>query len=472
MIRQWLWWHRWLGIGVGLLMLLWCLSGVVMLYVSYPELSPRERLALLQPLALDGCCARQQSALPPDAQVLQASLEMAGSTPLLRVALVGQRRVVMALSSGRQVLRTDAPRADAVATDFRDRHLPGASFGPPQIIARDQWTVTGAYAAHRPLYRYSADDAAGTQWYVSGTQDEIVLVTTRAERAWNRVGAVVHWLYPTVLRERPALWSWSVIVLSLLGVFLTLTGLVVGVRQWLRRRRPYTGVQHWHHVSGLVFGLMTLVWVGSGTLSMNPGGLLQGEGAAREQAALQGAPLAWRDVRDFVDRVLLHQWAADTVQLSLVPLAGQPWVIQSHSDGTQQRLDALTLQAAAPDVEELQALAARLRPGVDVLESTLLEQEDAYYYGGREAPVLPVLRVLVDDAQQRRYYLSARTGALLLNVDSAARGYRWWFNGLHRLDVTASLRNTLAGRALVLLLLLGVTLVCASGTWLAWRRLR
>ena len=28
--------HRWLGILVGLIVLLWCLSGVIMMYVRYP----------------------------------------------------------------------------------------------------------------------------------------------------------------------------------------------------------------------------------------------------------------------------------------------------------------------------------------------------------------------------------------------------------------------------------------------------
>ncbi|MGV8195858.1 PepSY domain-containing protein, partial [Pseudomonas aeruginosa] len=46
-------WHRWLGIGCCLLMVLWFVSGMVMLYVGYPKLTPLERLAHLP--ELDGC---------------------------------------------------------------------------------------------------------------------------------------------------------------------------------------------------------------------------------------------------------------------------------------------------------------------------------------------------------------------------------------------------------------------------------
>ena len=37
--------HRWLGIGLGLFVLLWIVSGVVMLFVGYPKLTPEEHLS-------------------------------------------------------------------------------------------------------------------------------------------------------------------------------------------------------------------------------------------------------------------------------------------------------------------------------------------------------------------------------------------------------------------------------------------
>ena len=39
--------HRWPGIGGCLLMLLWFVSGMVMLFIGYPKLTPDERLAAL-----------------------------------------------------------------------------------------------------------------------------------------------------------------------------------------------------------------------------------------------------------------------------------------------------------------------------------------------------------------------------------------------------------------------------------------
>jgi len=53
-IRHWLYWtHRWLGIGGCLLFVMWFVSGVVMMYVGYPNLTDEERLAGLSSLRFD-----------------------------------------------------------------------------------------------------------------------------------------------------------------------------------------------------------------------------------------------------------------------------------------------------------------------------------------------------------------------------------------------------------------------------------
>src|SRR5690606_17849582 len=49
--------HRWTGIAGCLLMLLWFVSGIIMLYVGYPKLTPWERLAALPELDARQCCA-------------------------------------------------------------------------------------------------------------------------------------------------------------------------------------------------------------------------------------------------------------------------------------------------------------------------------------------------------------------------------------------------------------------------------
>jgi hypothetical protein len=51
--------------------------------------------------------------------------------------------------------------------------------------------------------------------------------------------------------------------------------------------------------------------------------------------------------------------------------------------------------------------------------------------------VLPVYRIIANDAETTRYYLDPTWGALLQRADSASRWQRWLFAGLHRLDFAA-----------------------------------
>src|SRR6185503_12682292 len=69
-LRYWLYiGHRWLGIGVCLLFVLWFVSGLVMSYVGYPEAQPARRYQALQ--LLDW----KQVRLDPDGLLAYLSLQ-------------------------------------------------------------------------------------------------------------------------------------------------------------------------------------------------------------------------------------------------------------------------------------------------------------------------------------------------------------------------------------------------------------
>ena len=74
--------HRWRGIVIALLMAVWALSGIVMMYVAYPETTAEERAAGLAPLELSACC---DSMILPPGQIGRATVEMAAGEPVLRL---------------------------------------------------------------------------------------------------------------------------------------------------------------------------------------------------------------------------------------------------------------------------------------------------------------------------------------------------------------------------------------------------
>jgi len=246
--------HRYLGVALGGLMLLWCLSGMVMLFVAYPSVSQDERLARLPRIDWAHCCVIDGAAAP-QAEVRSARIEQLGAAPVLRLRLAGEPQRLIDLSNGHVL--AGAGRADALAV--------AEAWGQPIAVVpliRDQWTVGGEFNRDRPFWRIRLGDRQGTDIYVSRASGEVIQRTTRTSRLLNGLGAVPHWLYPTLLRQHPALWTQVVVWTSLAGVFLTVAGLYLGLVAWRpfgdARLSPFRGLMTWHHLASLAAGVLTL----------------------------------------------------------------------------------------------------------------------------------------------------------------------------------------------------------------------
>jgi PepSY-associated TM region len=141
-----------------------------------------------------------------------------------------------------------------------------------ELIDYDQWTVGGDFDYDRPLFRYTLDDDAGTEIYVSSRSGKVVLTTTRNMRLANYLGSIPHWIYPAPLRHHAKLWRALLWWLSLLGTIGAGLGVVIGVVKLgvaIRdKAMPYQGLQAWHHALGLVFAPFILMWILSGFLSL------------------------------------------------------------------------------------------------------------------------------------------------------------------------------------------------------------
>ncbi|HTV79735.1 MAG TPA: hypothetical protein VMF03_15885 [Steroidobacteraceae bacterium] len=465
--------HRYLGVAVGALMLLWFASGIVMLFVPYPALGESERVGMLEPIPWQLCCGDLGSALSADQPLERAEVETVSGIPALRFALPGQQGMLVSLDATTPVVPLDAPhaRATAVAAAMRLGVMPAQPLATTTIV-RDQWTVSGEYRADRPLYRFDFGDPAGTQIYVSSQRGRVVLRTTAAQRFWNWLGAVPHWLYPTILRSHPKTWTQVVIWTSLLGVFLTAMGLYLGIAQYRFRGgnllSPYRGVWNWHHSLGLLFGVFSLTWIVSGLISMNPWGFLEGGDGVEPTPEVHS--VTWGEVRSSLAAIAKAPPSSDIVTLSMVPLAGNLcWMATDHR-GTAMRLAADGHRQPMTDAD-LQIAARHAAGPSGIASRVLLRDEDAYYYRHHAPLLLPVLRVIVNDPDHTWLYLDPRSGRVLGQFDADGRWQRWLFDGLHRLDFLAQLRASRIWTALVVFLLVGGIGLTGTGTYMAVRRL-
>src|SRR5215469_14842736 len=169
--------HRYLGIVVGLLMLTWFASGIVMMYVGFPRLTEQERVSGLSPIPWQACCRVADGLIPDDLRFYRVEVESLVGVPVLRLRRPPLPDAVIDLKQGVGVRRIDMADARAIALDTVTRAGSRATIASAETIDEDQWTV-GRYRRDRPLHRLTFDDSERSTLYVSSTSGRMVLRTT------------------------------------------------------------------------------------------------------------------------------------------------------------------------------------------------------------------------------------------------------------------------------------------------------
>lgn len=472
--------HRYLGLVLSLVMLLWFLSGIVMMFQGYPRTTETDRLAWLADLSPSELRVGPGEAVSTlgMSEPASARFNQPADRPLLHLLGESDGWQSVYADTGRLVAPLD--RSDAAR---RARQLSGHPIASVEHLKHpDQWTVSDSFDAYRPLWRVALNDSDGTVLYLSRATGEAIHATTRSERLWGYAGAVVHWIYPTRLRELSGVWRQLVMWLAGLGTLSCLTGLVLGVMVLKRRRRqglsPYRGWMRWHHYLGLVFGVVATTWVFSGLLSLDP---FNGFAGNRIPASLE------RTLGGTA--TLATPWPAPVSRtgegkLGPSPREIRPWRFHDQtyyrvvsSDRTSRLLPMQSASGLLPGVSLAQVERAVAAVEGLTLPSVRRQGEyDNYYYPGRahrvrgERPPLPVYRA--DYAEGVRLYISPDTGEVLRQSTPRGRLKRWLYHGLHNLDFPVLHPGSVGWYALVITFMLGGAAFSLTGLWFTLRYLR
>jgi len=404
--------HRWAGIVLCLILALWFFSGFFMMYVDFPQLQRGERLK--GEAALDVSAIRLTPA-DAAARLTAADFRVAGTPsrnePAKPAALPlefrevslasylgrpsytftpengAQARSVLA-DNGEVVRDIDPRRAIEAAADFavRSEWIDAADTARLQhvdVVQTDQWSVSSALNAHRPLHVIALGDEPGTVLYVSSTTGQVVRDTNARERLLNYFGSVTHWIYPTVLRKYPDAWEWVVDIAAAIASIMAIAGLVIATLRWRFKRRPgqsripYRGLMRWHYITGAIFGVIVITWAFSGLLSLNPANLNPSRTpSAAQKQVLAGKPLPLSAYQlPAADGV-----PADVREMKILQYRGQPLWLATLADGETRIL--ADKQASAgfvrPNLPELIALLPQLMPGSPMASQVLLTEYDDY----------------------------------------------------------------------------------------------
>ena len=185
--------HRYLGIALCLLLVMWFGSGIVMIYAGgMPALTPEARRAHLPALDFG------RITLSPADAAARAGLDAPPSATLLSV----QGRPAYRFG-GRAPVTVFADTGDALAPVpvAESRRIASRFLGVPeplledagQLTVPDQWTLQ--LARRGGLQKFTVADDARTEVYVSPRTAEVVLTTTRRDRVLAWMGVIPHWMY-------------------------------------------------------------------------------------------------------------------------------------------------------------------------------------------------------------------------------------------------------------------------------------
>ena len=457
--------HRWLGVVLALFFAMWFFTGMVMMYVPFPSLSESDRLSYLETVDT------AEIVLPPAEAIAMCGPEK--TTGLRVISIQGRPAYVCNReNSGMHGVYADtgAP-VQLVKEDAVTNRLPRIASAPIEFITKveyDQWTVHQRFDPFRPFYRIELQDDWGTHLYVSLLTGEFVQRTTTPERFWNYLGAVTHWIYPTVLRKHWAIWDSLVWWLSGFGVVCVIIGIYLGVSHLVQVRRTgkaafssFRGWMKWHHVLGLFTGLIALSWIVSGWLSMDHGRLFSVPNPTVGQVrAIQGAPFEEVVAGVSVDR--LHQYNGAR-ELTIHAFDRKAVIVAKNSQGS---FDTPSLEPSY--VAEVVNSAV---PEADIGRYYIVPDRDTYTHLREGNLPLGTIRVELSDSNQTWVHIDHQSGEVLSILDNSRRVYRWLYNGLHSLDFPGLVDKRPMWDAVMLVLLFGGFVASSTGVVIGSKRL-
>ena len=483
--------HRWLGIALCVVFLLWFPSGIGMMYWTYPDVSRDDRLE--RSPALDASKVKLSPAealkvLGVDDDSGAIRLNTFDGRPAYRIGGFGGQSIVYA-DTGEEQLAVPMDMVHRAAAAWTGQRVETATV--EEMTDVDQWTVQTRLRDLQPLYKFSFPD--GQQVYISANTGEVEQYTTTGSRWGAYVGAIPHWLYFTPLRKHGTEWSKIVIWSSGIGTGSAILGIVVGVWMYSPSKKyrnagaptsiPYRGQKRWHTLFGLIFGLGAATWAFSGMLSMDPfprrtnratnGGEQIARGVTADPDSIRDALRGEMSLGAFArkhPKDALAQLAGQQVkELQLTSFMGAPGYLATLADGTTRivPVDGAPITGFTP--ERITDVVKTAAGESGLAEITTIDQYDMYYLDRRRERPLPVVLARLNDPEKTRLYIDPKTSRLVGTYSSSNWMSRWLYHGLHSLDFPWLYNYRPLWDIVVITFMVGGTALCVTSLVLAWR---
>ncbi|MBD5357621.1 MAG: PepSY domain-containing protein [Bacteroides sp.] len=480
---QWL--HKFTGLTIGVFFIMWFVTGIVLLYHSYPRVTSTDRNKYMEQLIKKELPAVYDVPGLADTIAVQtlAVNRKFGETIWTISGVSRKKETPMDISpniDGEFVICEDTLKTPKALTDWILDSIAGEWAASTNIIKvdtlykRTQWIMYERYEKSLPILRYYFDNDDKSEVFISQKTGEVLQTTTLSQRIWSWVGAIPHKLYIPALRKDVKRWENVLLVGGLFCLVAALSGMYMGIYYLVVNKRKHQkfgspfkkNVWRYHHIGGLIFGVFLIAWGISGSLAMQrvPKWLVNYEGDyfvsssklwGKKPLQLGDYHLDYHDLFNRYNDIKSISWEHfGNIPAYLIVTGTEEIYVDASCEG------AVTPLNLSKEVVE-QAVARYF--GKDTHFSiTLMENYDEYYLSRPGGYPLPVWKVDIDNADGSRMYISPTDGYVkYLNRNRMAK--KWLFSATHYLGIKYFVLHETIRHICLWLLSIGCVFVCITG---------
>lgn len=470
--------HRIFGTIICVFFLMWFVSGLVLIYHPFPNVTSeqiQERMESL-PSSLPDLQAVLARLPEPAEHVHNASVRRFQGQTLFTFETEDSLYVLCA-----DTLQSVKPVTSETIQSIVNRWVDAPIARVDTLRKRDQWIMYSRYLRQMPIYKYYFDDEEKHQLYIAAKTGEVLQFTNRTQRFWAWVGAIPHKFYLPVIRKNTDVWINMLTVGGVIALIAALSGLYVGIyilyKRYRARRKlesPYKKHWYkWHHISGLIFGIFLITFAFSGAMALQriPEWVIKTHGDYRiSDEELRGERLPMSDYVLDYRRLPAAYEGLKTIEWTYfgdVPI---------YNIVTADR--SLSIDASGIDAKELNLTADKIEQAVcrvhgeeDKLTISRIDAYEEYYLSRKGRLPLPAFKVQVDNADRSLYYIDPATGDFRY-LNRARKAKKWVFSGLHYLNIRWLVERPVLWTIAIWILCLGGAYVSLSGIRLGIKYLR
>lgn len=471
--------HRMLGTILSILFLIWFLSGFVMIYHGFPKIQPSDKYRYQEVLNADSIDTDSLIAcLPQKSSIFNLSFVSKGNQSFVEVKTKDSSFFISTVDY--HLCKPQIPfshiekyaklwnKSDVVRVDT--------------LYQLEQWIPFGQLKQELPIYKFYFADKDKHQLYISSQSGEALQFTDQNSRFWAWVGAIPHWIYFTNLRQDAAMWKGVVIWLSGIGCIMCLSGLILGIRTFVKQYRKNKRIRSsyrkfaykWHHILGFIFGLFVFTFVFSGMMSLAavPQWIAKTHEAEIKQRivvpkqsldikkCLSNYEEVCRQNRGSVKNASYFNFS-DLI-IAKVVIDDSLHIFNAFSDSLQQLyLGENTIRKKVLEIMEEDY----------PMTVILMNEYDNYYIHAKNNLPLPVYKIEVSDKDNSTFYINPSNGDIRYYNNNLKVG-KWAYQALHCLNFKFMVDHPTLRLVVMWIIMIGGTAVSITGVWLSIKYLK